>query len=152
MDEIKKVYIDSRCKTNDSASNSDFKFELKEQVEAHDNTACYIDDISIPHSWYSVEEYNNRLYIQYENTSIERGFDLIVVILPTGNYTGMTFASTLQAELQKKFQICLAFITLPEALLHSQENIFSEYLLTTILYLVITQWFSLNMQMKTGGM
>ena len=102
MDKIKKVYIDSRYKTNDSASNSDFKFELKEQIEAPDNTVCYIDDISIPHSWYSVEEYNNRLYIQYENTSIERGFDFIVVILPTGNYTGMTFASTLQAELQKK--------------------------------------------------
>ena len=101
MDKIKKVYIDSRYKTNDSASNSDFKFELKEQVEAFDNTVCYIDDISIPHSWYSVEDYNNRLYIQYENINLLRGFEFIVVILPTGNYTGMTFASTLQAELQK---------------------------------------------------
>jgi len=101
MDKIKKVYIDSRYKTNDSASNSDFKFELKEQIEAPDNTVCYIDDISIPHSWYSVEDYNNRLYIQYENINLLRGFEFIVVILPTGNYTGMTFASTLQAELQK---------------------------------------------------
>ena len=102
MDKIKKVYIDSRYKTNDSVSNSDFKFELKEQIEVPDNTVCYIDDISIPHSWYSVEEYNNRLYIQYQNLSIERGHDFIVAVMPPGNYTGITFASTLQAELQKK--------------------------------------------------
>ena len=102
MDKIKKVYIDSRYKTNDSNSNSEFKFELKEQIDVPDNTVCYIDDISIPHSWYSVEEYNNRLYIQYENLSIQRGFDFIVIILPTGNYTGITFAATLQGEVQKK--------------------------------------------------
>ena len=29
MDKIKKVYVDSRYKTSGSASNSDFKFELK---------------------------------------------------------------------------------------------------------------------------
>ena len=29
MDKVKKVYIDSRYKTNDSVSNSDFKFEIK---------------------------------------------------------------------------------------------------------------------------
>ena len=29
MDKIKKVYIDSRYKTADSNSNSDFKFELR---------------------------------------------------------------------------------------------------------------------------
>ena len=101
MDKIKNVYIDSRYKTNASASNSDFKFELKEQI-VPDNTVCYIDDISIPHSWYSVEEYNNRLYIQCESNSIQRGYDFSVVIMPSGNYTGITFASTLQAELQKK--------------------------------------------------
>ena len=102
MDKIKKVYIDSRYSTSDSNSNSDFKFELKEQIDVPENTVCYIDDISIPHSWYTLEEYNNRLYIQYENTLIERGWDFIVVILPTGNYTGITFASSLQAEVQKK--------------------------------------------------
>ena len=29
MDKVKKVYVDSRFRTNDSVSNSDFKFELK---------------------------------------------------------------------------------------------------------------------------
>ena len=36
MDEIKKVYIDSRCKNNGSESNSDFKFELKEGFDLPD--------------------------------------------------------------------------------------------------------------------
>ena len=38
MDKIKKVYTDSRYKTNDSVSNSDFKFELKEALDLPDNT------------------------------------------------------------------------------------------------------------------
>ena len=45
MDKIKEVYIDSRYKTSDSVSNSDFKFELKEALDLPENTACYVDDI-----------------------------------------------------------------------------------------------------------
>ena len=41
MDKIKKVYIDSRYKTNDSVSNSVFKFELKEALDIPDNTVLY---------------------------------------------------------------------------------------------------------------
>ena len=33
MDKVKKVYVDSRFRTNESASNSDFKFELKEALD-----------------------------------------------------------------------------------------------------------------------
>ena len=102
MDKIKKVYIDSRYKTSDSNSNSDFNFELQEQIDVPDNTVCYIDDISIPHSWYTVEDYNNRLYIEHENTStgVE---DYIVIIIPTGNYNGSNLASTMQAAIQERF-------------------------------------------------
>ena len=64
MDKIKKVYIYSRYKSNGSVSNSDFKFELKEGLYLPDNTVCYIDDISIPHTWYTIEGHlNNTLYI-----------------------------------------------------------------------------------------
>ena len=61
MDKIKKVYIDSRYKTNDSVSNRDFKFELTEALDLGGNAVCYIDDVSIPHTWYTVEDYNNKL-------------------------------------------------------------------------------------------
>ena len=35
---IKKVYIDSRYKTSDSKSNTDFKFEIKEAFGLQNNT------------------------------------------------------------------------------------------------------------------
>ena len=43
--------VDSRYKTNDSVSNSDFRFELKEALDLPDNTVCYIDDILIHKTW-----------------------------------------------------------------------------------------------------
>jgi len=103
MDKIKKVYIDSRYKTSDSKSDSDFKFELKEAIDLPENTVCYVDDISIPHTWYTVEEdYNNRLFISHQNT-VTNIDDLIVITIPSGNYTGASLASALQTGLQKRF-------------------------------------------------
>ena len=58
MDKVKKVYVDSRFRTNDSDSNGDFKFELIEALELPANTVCYVDDISIPHTWETIEAYN----------------------------------------------------------------------------------------------
>ena len=40
-----------------------FKFELKEALGLPDNTVCYIDDLSIPHTWRTIESHNNKFYI-----------------------------------------------------------------------------------------
>ena len=101
MDKIKKIYVDSRFKTNDSVSNSDFKYELKEQIELPDNTVCYVDDISIPHSWYSVEDYNNKLYIGNFNDDLT--LNKTKITIPNGNYTGVSLASAIQSLLYKRF-------------------------------------------------
>lgn len=101
MDKIKKIYVDSRFKTNDSVSNSDFKYELKEQIELPDNTVCYVDDISIPHSWYSVEDYNNKLYIGNFNDDLT--LNKTKLTIPNGNYTGVSLASAIQSLLYKRF-------------------------------------------------
>ena len=101
MDKIKKVYIDSRDKTNDSVSSSDFKFELKEALDLPDNTVCYIDDICIPHTWYTIEDYNNKLYI--ENTYPYFSLSASVLSLPEGNYNATNLAATLQSTLQHSF-------------------------------------------------
>ena len=37
---IKKVYIDSRFKTSDSASDTHFKYELVESLQLPENTVC----------------------------------------------------------------------------------------------------------------
>ena len=59
MDKTKKAYVDSRFRTRDANSDSDFKFELKEALDLPDNTVCYIGDISIPHTWRTIEPHNN---------------------------------------------------------------------------------------------
>ena len=101
MDKIKKIYVDSRYKTSDSVSNSDFKFELKEPIDVPDNTVCYIDDICIPHSWYTIEDYNNKLYV--DATLQDFSLTSAVLTIPEGNYTATNLASTLQPVLQTMF-------------------------------------------------
>ena len=36
----------------------------KKVLDLPDNTVCCIDDISIPHSCYPIEDINNKLYIK----------------------------------------------------------------------------------------
>ena len=67
MDKVRKVYIDSRFRTNDSDSNSDFKFEFTEALELPDNAVCYVDDISIPHTWRTIESYNIKFSYNSKN-------------------------------------------------------------------------------------
>ena len=93
MNKIKKVYTDSKYKTNDSTSNSYFKFEIKEALDLPDNTACYIDDISIPHTWYTVEEYNNQLYIDSANSDLT--LKAFILTVPNGKYTASSLATML---------------------------------------------------------
>ena len=105
MDKVKKVYVDSRFRNTDSASNSDFKYELKEALELPDNTVCYVDDISIPHTWRTIESHNNKLYIIFKiaylagggtEYTMEYNYDGYILIIPEGNYSGITLASTIQ--------------------------------------------------------
>ena len=101
MDKIKKVYIDSIYTTNGSVNDSGFKFEIKEALDLGENTVCYIDDIPIPHSWYTIENCNNKLYI--ENTQEDLSLSASVLSIPSGNYTASNLASTLQSVLQVMF-------------------------------------------------
>ena len=102
MDEVKKVYVDSRFRTNDSDGNSDFKFELIEALDLADNAVCYVDDISIPHTWRTIESYNNKFYIILRTTVVNAdttetyNWFPYVLTLEEGNYDGYRLASGLQ--------------------------------------------------------
>ena len=93
MDKSKKVYVDSRYKTNDSVSTSVVYFEIKEALELPDNTVCYIDDISIPHTWYTIEDLSNKLCIKrvYADTQVTG----TILTTPAGNYNTARLASTI---------------------------------------------------------
>ena len=93
--------VDSWYKRNDRVSNSEFKFELQEASNLPDNTVCYIDDIPIPHSWYTIEDFNNKLYIHrtYGGMSI----DGTVISIPIGNCNASMLASTINDLVQQRF-------------------------------------------------
>ena len=102
MDKILKVYVYSIYRTDDSESNSDFKFELNQALDLADNAVCYVDDISIPHTWRTVEYHNNKFYIILKTETINadttRTYDWLpyVLTIPEGNYNGYRLASGIQ--------------------------------------------------------
>ena len=86
---IRKVYIDSRFKTKDSKSNSEFKYELAESVELPDKCVCFVDDLIIPVSWYSIDENSKNIYVRryqdLSNTKTDR-----IVPIEVNNHTADT--------------------------------------------------------------
>ena len=100
MLDIKKVYIDTRFKTAESKSDSDFFIELPRSLNVPDNTICYITDIVIPVSWCTVDARNNKLYMRCQ---LAGGTLYKVVEVPAQNYTGPEFAAALGAALTTAF-------------------------------------------------
>ena len=98
---VKKIYIDTRFKTKNSNSNSDFKFQLSQTVQLPDNCVCFIDDIIVPHSWYSIEDYNNRLYIR--QLDIGGSADDRIITIPSQNHTGASLAVAIKSGLEAAF-------------------------------------------------
>ena len=60
---IKKIYVDSRHKTVDSVSDSNFKYELPVSLHMPQNACFYITDVCIPHVWRTInKDYNDKIY------------------------------------------------------------------------------------------
>ena len=58
-----KTYIDSRFRTANSKSESDFNVELPRSFNVPDGVVAHIDDIVIPVSWNVIDDRNNKAYI-----------------------------------------------------------------------------------------
>jgi hypothetical protein len=56
---IRKIYIDSRFKSSDSESDSNFKIDLPVSMLMPPNTGFYVDDVCIPVSWYTIDSNRN---------------------------------------------------------------------------------------------
>ena len=110
----KKIYIDSKFRSTDSNSSSDFKYELPETMSFQENTVFYLDDICIPHSWDTIlDNINNKLYFKvYKiNESPEVEYHLIAS-LEEGNYIGPDLALEIQTEVNSQAQTATSFINL----------------------------------------
>ena len=60
---IKQIYIDSRNRSIDSKSSTDFYIDLPINLSLEPNTSFYLIDITIPLSGYTIESRrNNNIY------------------------------------------------------------------------------------------
>ena len=94
---VKKIYVDSLHRVSEVSSSSNFKIELPYSITMPHNAIFLIDEICIPHSWYSVEEgINDKLYLHTLNTNTNNRFNITVQI-PSGNYNGPLLQAAIQA-------------------------------------------------------
>ena len=60
----KKLCIDSRFSAPGSKGNADFRYVLTESIHIPDNMAMYVTDVCIPRSWYTIEYFNQYMFIR----------------------------------------------------------------------------------------
>ena len=71
------------------------RFQLEE------NMLCQIHEVSIPHSWYSINSTNNNLYFRHQviPPGIVAGITYRKITIPEGNYTANDLAQTIEIAL-----------------------------------------------------
>ena len=88
--EVKKIFVDSRHRTVDSNSDSDFRIQLGRNLFLPDNCVFHIENCVVPHSWYTIETgINDTMYYKVST------FDMQKAIIPSTNYSGSALASAL---------------------------------------------------------
>ena len=92
---VKKLYVDSRYRTANSKSDSNFQIQLGRNIYLPERTVMRIDHCVIPHSWFTIEkDMNDTMYFVIERGT---GTGCYTITIPSTNYSGITLASTLQA-------------------------------------------------------
>ena len=95
---VKKVYVDSKYKTKDSKSDSNFKFELPQTCLMPQNCVFYVDDVAIPHRWYTCNDHNYKLYLRTKDANnVENDY---ILSITKQTYNGATFVSQISALIQ----------------------------------------------------
>ena len=87
--------VDSKFRTKDSASGSDFVYQLPENLECQAETIAFIAGLTFPFAMRTIEEgYNDRFYFRtYWNDQATDQW----LIIPPDNYDGPSFATMLQS-------------------------------------------------------
>ena len=96
---LRCLAVDSRARK--SGTSNDFTFELEESVEKPRGCVCWITDVSMPTTWFNVNETCDRIYL------IERRDGVTVpqvLRVPAGQYTGSDLASAIQTLLTHRQQ------------------------------------------------
>ena len=102
---IKKIYVDTKYKSRDSISNSNFKVDLPITTSFPENSVFYIDDVSIPHSWYTIEEnINDKLFVMISRIIPDEdnsGTAYKIATISPGIYNGTEIALEMQTKIRE---------------------------------------------------
>ena len=100
MSHPRKIYIDTKYKTKDSVSSSDFKIELPETVLLPEKCKAYLDEICIPHSFYIIEAgINDKFYLHTSTTATNPPLDYWIITIPSHMYTAADLATQLSSQM-----------------------------------------------------
>ena len=98
--EIKKVYIDTKYMTSDSQSTSNFKYQLARTIDLPDKCQFFINNVTIPHSWYTIEKgLNDKLYMYVAPKTLTpdmSGVSWATITVSPGIYNPVELATELQ--------------------------------------------------------
>ena len=97
---VKKIYIDSKARTSESQSTSNFVIDLKESFSMPDDTVFSVAEVLIPYVWPTLQHnVNNYLYVPDNRMTISHpgnNLRLMRVTIQPGNYDGESLASAIQ--------------------------------------------------------
>ncbi len=94
------MYIDTRHKTANSVSNSDFTVVLSETISLPEGAVVYVDSVCLPYSWYTItDNFNDKIYVWVSDV-IANSFAYYIFKIEQGVYSG----SALTAKIQSAFQ------------------------------------------------
>ena len=99
---IRKIYCDSRFRTPQPKSSTDFEIELSNSVVIPRKAIGWISDLHLPVAFYNVDTHNNVLYLtvsgSYNGTRETR---VTAATLPPQNYSGETLAEEITIKLNE---------------------------------------------------
>ena len=101
---VKKIYVDSKGRTVDSKSTTNFAIDMAESISMPEDAVFVVADILIPHTWYFLSPNDNRkLYLAIyvdDMKDFVPNRTLTSVEIPPGNYDGTALASAIDNALK----------------------------------------------------
>ena len=96
--EFRRIFCDSRFRTDPNDSNSSFSLQLPWSVPIPAGSQLFVDNITLSHSWPTLTEKNNKLYLQEVNGAGAKYHRMIT--LTPGHYTIASLAVELQTQMR----------------------------------------------------
>ena len=96
---IKKLYIDTRHRTEDSNSSSDFKITLRDTINCPENCKFALCDVAIPHSWRPINSLCNLFYFMFYSNDDGGAKHMVIVQLSEKDHSDGT---NLASEIKKR--------------------------------------------------